>query len=60
MLDSSGEMGTVMTRLVAVEGERDETRKGEAHWKMRLDRHVEGRAIVGKEMERLLQEGCDL
>ena len=60
MLDSCGEVGAVVTRLVAVEAERDEARKGEAHWKMRLDRHVEGRAIVGKEMERLLQEGFDL
>ena len=60
VLDSSGEMGTVVKRLVAVEAERDEARKGEAHWKMRLDQHVEGRAIVGKQMERLLQEGFDL
>ena len=60
VLDSCGEVGTVVTRLVAVEAERDEAPKGEAHWKMRLDRHIEGRAIVQKEMERLLQEGFDL
>ena len=60
VLDSCGEVGTVVTRLVAVEAERDEARKGETHWKMRLDRHVGGHAIVGTEMERLLQEGFDL
>ena len=60
VLDSCGEVGTVVTRLVAAEAERDEARKGEAHWKMRLDRHMEGRAIVEKEMKRLLVEGFDL
>ena len=60
VLDSCGEVGTVVTRLVAVEAERDEARKGEAHWKMRLDRHVEGHAIMEKEMRRLLEEGFAL
>ena len=60
VLDSCGELGAVVMKLVAVEAERDVACEGETHWRMRLDRHVEGQAIVWKEMETLLQEGFDL
>ena len=46
--------------MLEVEAERDVAREGEVHWKMRLDRHVEGHAIVEKEMRRLLEEGFAL
>ena len=60
VLDSGGEVAPVAVRLVEVEAERDVARGGEAHWKMRLDRHLVRRVVVEKEMKRLLQEGFDL
>ena len=60
MLDSGGDVAPVAARLVEVEAEREVAREGEAHWKMRLYRHLVGRVVVEKEMKRLLQEGFNL
>ena len=60
VLDSGGELAPVAVRLVEVKAERDVARNGEAHWKMRLYRHLAGRVAVEKEMKRLLQEGFNL
>ena len=60
VLDSSGEVAPVAAKLVEVEAERDAAREGEAHWKMRLDRHLVGHVVEETEMRRLLQEGFDL
>ena len=55
-----GEMESVRKEMAVVVAERDEARKESAHRLMRMDRFQEGRKIVNKEMERLLQEGFDL
>ena len=60
VLDSGGVVAPVAARLVDVEAERDVAREGEAHWKMRLDRHLVERVVVEKEMKRQSQEGFDL
>ena len=56
----SEEMGSVRKEMAVVVTERDEARKESAHRLMRMDKFQEGRKIVNKEMERLLQEGFDL
>ena len=55
-----GEWESVKGEREVVVAERDEARRVAAHQLMRLDRFQEGREIVNKEMERLLQEGFDL
>ena len=55
-----GEMESVRKEMTVVVAERDVAREESAHRLLRMDRFQEGRKIVQKEMERLLQEGFDL
>ena len=57
VLDCGGEVAFVVAQLLVGEVERDEGRKGEAQMKIRLDRHMAGRAIVGKEIKETLVGG---
>lgn len=52
-----GEVVALSRQLVVAVAERDVAREKVAHQLIRIDRFQEGRQIVNKELERLLQEG---
>lgn len=50
MLLSDGETECLDMKVVLLERERDGDVKGEAHWKISLNRHIEGHTIGEKEV----------